>query len=181
MANLARTQKDRGAVRSRGSRGGAAARGSGTLVEYLAFRLAGELYAVPVTAVQEIVKPPMITPVPRAPRHVLGIMSGRGRVVTVVDTRRKLRLEELPPSPKSRVLIADTGEERIGLWVDEVLMVFRFGESEIERSALAVGGDVAPHIAGIARPADTKTDARGREQVGSSDVLILLDLKALLT
>jgi purine-binding chemotaxis protein CheW len=181
LANLARTQKDRGAVRSRGSRGGATARGSGTLVEYLAFRLAGELYAVPVTAVQEIVKPPTITPVPRAPRHVLGIMSGRGRVVTVVDTRRKLRLEELPPSPKSRVLIADTGEERIGLWVDEVLMVFRFGESEIERSALAVGGDVAPHIAGIARPADTKTDARGREQVGSSDVLILLDLKALLT
>ncbi len=160
---------------------GATSRGRGALVEYLAFRLAADLYAVPVTMVQEIVKPPLITPVPRAPAYVLGIMSGRGRVVTVVDTRRKLRLEETQPTSRSRVLIADTGDERIGLWVDEVLMVFRFGEAEIERSSLAVGGDVAEYIAGIARPIDARTDARGREQVVSSDVLILLDLKALLT
>jgi purine-binding chemotaxis protein CheW len=173
LANLVRASRER--------RRSAAARGRGALVEYLAFRLAGELYAVPVTMVQEIVKPPLITPVPRAPSYILGIMSGRGRVVTVIDTRRKLGLVELPATTRSRVLIADTGDERIGLWVDEVLMVFRFGESEIERSSLAVGGDVADHIAGIARPIDAKTDARGREQVGSSDVLILLDLKALLS
>jgi purine-binding chemotaxis protein CheW len=157
------------------------ARGSGQLVEYLAFRLADDLYAVPVTAVQEIVKPPLITPVPRAPHYVLGIMSGRGRVVTVVDTRRRLRLVESPQTSRSRVLIADSGEERIGLWVDEVLMVFRFGESEIERSALAVGGDVSDYIAGIARPAEGKAELRGHDEVSSSDVLILLDLKALLT
>lgn len=162
MANLIRSQ--------RGRRSLAQSRGQGAVVEYLAFRLGRDTYAVPVTSVHEIVKPPLLTPVPRAPSFVLGIISGRGRVVTVVDARRKLRLEEQPATPRSRVLIADAVQERIGLWVDEVLMVYRFGDAEIERSLLGPSGEMGDYITGIARPQDD-----------ASLVVILLDVKALLT
>lgn len=150
MANLVR----------RGDRAKAAiGRGRGAVVEYLAFRLDTDLYAVPVATIREIVRPPPITPVPRAPRSVLGIMSGRGRVVTVVDARRKLSLPEAPIGGRSRILVTETGPERIGLLVDEVLMVYRLGEAEIELTAHSIGGDVGTYIAGVARPADARGDA----------------------
>jgi purine-binding chemotaxis protein CheW len=161
LANLVRSQ--------RGRRPLAHTRAQGTVVEYLAFRLGRDVYAVPVTSVHEIVKPPVLTPVPRAPSYVLGIISGRGRVVTVVDARRKLRLEEQPTTPRSRVLIAEGAQERIGLWVDEVLLVYRFGDAEIERSLLGPSGEMGDYITGIARPAENTVD-----------VVILLDVKALL-
>ena len=184
-------------VHRRGDRQRAAlARGRGALVEYLAFRLGSDTYAVPVATIREIVRPPPIAPVPRAPHAVIGIMSGRGRVVTVLDARKKLRLPEGPLGGRARILVTETGTERIGLLVDEVLMVYRLAESEIERTAPSMGSDVADYIAGVARPTETRFDAGGhawtdhlrtsatsvdgREQPGEELVLILLDLRALL-
>lgn len=151
-------------------------RDHGPRTEYLAFRLAGEPYAAPVSLVREILKPPPLTPVPRAPHAVMGIISVRGQIVTVVDLRRRLRLDAAPPSPRTRILLTDAGGgEVIGLWVDEVLQVYRLSEPEIERAVFALGGDVADHIAGIARPV-TAQAAEGE----AAPVIILLDLQAVL-
>lgn len=174
-------------------------RGRGALVEYLAFRLAGDTYAVPVATIREIVRPPPIAPVPRAPHSVIGIMSGRGRVVTVLDARRKLRVEETPVGQRTRILVTETAAERIGLLVDEVLMVYRLAESEIERTAPSMGSDVADYIAGVARPTESRFDASPSPSPNKGGtptspetappeardsphelVLILLDLRALL-
>jgi len=162
----------------------------GPRVEYLAFELAGEPYAAPVALVREILKPPPLTPVPRAPHAVLGIISVRGQLVTVLDLRRRLRLPESPPSRKARILLVegDLGE-MLGLYVDEVLQVYRFSESEIEHAALALGNDVAPYIAGIARPATVVATTSPGTPVGAAPtvrrdpegtVIILLDLRAVL-
>jgi purine-binding chemotaxis protein CheW len=163
-------------------RGGAAlakrnrTRDHGPRTEYLAFRLAGEPYAAPVSLIREILKPPPLTPVPRAPYGVMGIISVRGQIVTVVDLRRRLRLVAEPPTPRTRILLTDAGGgEVIGLWVDEVLQVYRLSEPEIERAIFALGGDVADHIAGIARPVAPQA-AEGE----APPVIILLDLHAVL-
>jgi len=137
----------------------------GKRVEYVAFGLAGEAYAVPIARITEILKPLPITPVPRAPRVVIGVMTVRGRLVTVVDLRRRLRLREAPMDSRSRILITDTGEERVGLLVDEVLQVHRLAEGEIE-PAEVLGGDPQPYIAGIGRP--------------EGALLVLLDLRPIL-
>jgi purine-binding chemotaxis protein CheW len=160
VAGLARTMRrlERGAVRRAGD--------GGRRIEYLAFSLAGETYAVEITHVAEILRPPPITEVPRAPRIVLGVISVRGKLVTVIDMRRRFRLAESPPDRKTRVLLAGAGhEEPIGLLVDEVLQVYRLAESEIE-PANALGGEQPAHIAGIGRPPDA--------------LLILLDLRPIL-
>jgi purine-binding chemotaxis protein CheW len=137
----------------------------GKRTEYLAFVLAGDTYAIQIAHIAEILKPPPLTQVPRAPRSVIGVMSVRGRLVTVVDLRRRFRLAEQPTDRKSRILLVETGEEQIGLLVDEVLQVYRLSEAEIE-PAQALGGEQPPHIAGIGRP--------------EGALLVLVDLKPIL-
>jgi purine-binding chemotaxis protein CheW len=158
----------------------------GPRTEYLAFKLTGEVYAAPVALIREILKPPLLTPVPRAPRAVMGIVSVRGAVVTVIDLRTRLRLPETAQTRKTRILLVNaTGGEQLGLFVDEVLQVYRLADSEIEHAAAALGGEVAPYISGIARPAHHMgpVQSAALKQAGmlEASVIILLDLRAVLS
>jgi purine-binding chemotaxis protein CheW len=120
--------------------------------EYLAFRLADEVYAIDIPRIGEILRIPPVTPVPRAPGQVMGIIGVRGRVLSVLDLRARLGLPCLPPTRHARVLVLPWSEtEKVGLYVDEVLQVHRFSDDEIEPAARALGSDVGEHVAGIAR------------------------------
>jgi purine-binding chemotaxis protein CheW len=149
----------------------ALARGGGAVSEYLAFRLRGETFALPLGDVREILVPPPITLVPRAARDVLGIVSVRGRLVTVIELATRMGLDRHSDVPsvatkRERVLLVESqAQETMGLRVDEVLSVYRLGEAEIEPSA-ALGGSVAEHVAGIGRR--------------DGELLVLLDLAVLL-
>ena len=160
MAALTKARSEKRAVRRAGE--------AGRRIEYLAFVLAGDTYAVQIAHVAEILRPPPITEVPRAPHTVLGVISVRGKLVTVVDLRRRFHLEEPPIDRKSRILLADVGSgEQVGLLVDEVQQVWRLATEEIEPSAV-LGGEQQPHIAGIGRP------------TGGRVILVLLDLRPIL-
>lgn len=141
-----------GLVRRRAEQRSLRRAADGKRTEYLAFTLAGEIYAVQIHSVVEILKPPPITEVPRAEPSIIGVVSVRGRLVTVIDLRRRFRVAVAPLGPQSRILLADKGDELIGLLVDEVLQVYRLGETEIEPAAV-LGGDQPAHILGIGRPA----------------------------
>ncbi len=161
MSSLTRIRGEKRAVRRAGE--------AGKRTEYLAFVLAGETYAVQIAHVAEILRPPPITEVPRAPHTVLGVISVRGRLVTVIDLRRRFRLAEAPIDRKSRVLLSEAGGgEQVGLLVDEVQQVWRLAVEEIE-PANVLGGDQPAHIAGIGRPTD-----------GAGTILILLELRPIL-
>ncbi len=145
------------------------------LRELLAFVLDGESYALPLYAIREILKVPPITEVPRAGADVLGIIGVRGRITTVLDMRRLLRVAEAPITKASRVLLADDGVEVLGLLVDQVLQVHRLQDDEIE-IASAFAGNVSEHVLGIGRPRASRSVSReGREAVDPNDILILLD------
>jgi len=140
----------------------------GPIREFLAFVLAGELYGVELTRIREILSPPPITVVPRAPGDVIGVCSVRGLLVTVLDLRRRLELEEAPSSRRSRILLTEVESgEILGLYVDEVRQVMRLTENEIEPASAVLGGDVSEHVLGIGRPAGV--------------VLILLDLTSIVS
>jgi purine-binding chemotaxis protein CheW len=92
----------------------------------------------------------------------------RGKLVTVLDLRRRLRLGEAPIDRRSRILLVESGAgEQLGLLVDEVQQVWRLALDEIE-PATVLGSDQAVHIAGIGRPAGAE-----------GTMLILLDLRPL--
>jgi len=151
--------------------------------ELLAFTIAGECYALPLTAIQEILKVPPVTEVPRAPRDILGIISVRGRVTTVLDLRRRLGMHERPVTKHSRVLLVDDGDEIFGVLVDSVLSVYRLLPEEVELAA-AIAGDTAEYVRGIGRPKAGR--AFGRSPMGRAglesedDIIILLDAASLL-
>lgn len=139
----------------------------GPLAEYLAFTLAGDTYAVPIGFVREILKPPPLAEVPRAPREVLGVASVRGMLITVIDLRLRLRLAAEEPTRKSRILLVEgADDEIIGLLVDEVHQVYRLAESEIEAAADVLGGQLADHVMGVGRP--------------GGELVILIDLRAVI-
>jgi purine-binding chemotaxis protein CheW len=133
--------------------------------EFLVFTLANESYAVDLTRVKEILSPPPITLVPRAAREVLGVCSVRGLLVTVVDLRRRLRVEERPLTRRARILLTSSADETLGLLVDEVKHVVRLSTNELELAASALGGDTSEYVMGVGRP--------------EGEFLILLDLNAM--
>jgi chemotaxis signal transduction protein len=136
--------------------------------EFLVFVLAGELYAVELARIREIVGVPVLTHVPRAPRDVIGIFSNRGLLVTVVDLRSRLRLEQRETTRLSRILLSQTDPgEVVGLFVDEVKNVVRLDPEEVELANNVFGTDVSDHILGIGRPA--------------GEAIVLLDINSVVT
>ncbi|HJL16204.1 MAG TPA: chemotaxis protein CheW [Sandaracinaceae bacterium LLY-WYZ-13_1] len=151
------------------------ARGHATR-DFLAFGLAGERFALPLAAVREILKVAPITEVPRARPHVLGILSVRGRITTVMDLRRRLRMAPAGDDDKQRrILLVDGGQEVVGLLVDEVYQVYRLHEEEMELAAV-VAGDLSEYVFGIGRPGTLDEEV----EVERDEILILLDPEPLL-
>lgn len=110
-------------------------------LEALAFEVAGETYALPLDAVTEIVLPRPITPLPRTPSFVLGVMSLRGAVVPVLGLARRLGLPEEESSRGPRILVLKDGEERMGCRIDRVQGVLKFVREELEKPCVAAGVD----------------------------------------
>jgi purine-binding chemotaxis protein CheW len=103
----------------------------------LSLTLGKELYAISVPNVREIIRPPDISPVPRAPAEFLGVINLRGKIVPVVDLRIKFGLEFTGRTERTCVVIVETkagnGSRKLtGLLVDEVREVFTLNSSEIE-------------------------------------------------
>lgn len=135
----------------------------GPVREFLAISLASQLYGVELTQIREILSPPPLTIVPRAPRYVLGICSVRGQLTTVVELNRLLSLPEGGATRRARILLSECAGEVVGFFVDEVRQVIRLSEGEIEYASAALGGEAPEHVIGIGRP--------------GNEVLILLDLE----
>jgi purine-binding chemotaxis protein CheW len=95
--------------------------------EHLAtFFLANEEYGVDVRLVQEIIRVSEITPVPRAPGFIKGVISLRGRIIPVVDLKRKLDLGEVEVRGRAaRIAVVKVRERLIGLLVDGASQVLR--------------------------------------------------------
>jgi len=106
------------------------------LRELLAFELAGDPYAVPVERVREIVRLRPITPMPRVPEAVLGVIALRGEVIEVIDLRRRLSMPGVEPTRHSRIIVLHGEDGRVaGLLVDAVNQVLRLPEDAIAPSA----------------------------------------------
>lgn len=90
---------------------------------YLEFQLGSESYAVELVHVREVITPPELTPIPKAPPHVCGLMNLRGLVLTVIDLRKKLGITPDKEQQESAVIIFDLGDRLVGAWVDSIYRV----------------------------------------------------------
>ncbi len=102
-----------------------------------------------------MVRAPPITEVPRAPSHILGVVTVRGEVVAVVDPRRRLGLPDpRPVEGEGKVVIVDAGDGPCGIHVDRVASVVRLSPGSIEPCPQGIAGQRAEYLAGIGRDGD---------------------------
>lgn len=137
---------------------------------HLGFVVGGEQMALPISAVREVARVPPITEVPRAPRVVRGVVALHGRMVTVIDLRRRLDLPDPPPGEAARLLLVPSGEEDVALLVDAVTRIHRVTPGAVEPAA-ALPGSTRPHVLGVARVA--------MERGQSPTLVVLADAAAL--
>ena len=83
-------------------------------------RLEGQTYALPLGCVVEVVRMAALAPVPDAPPHVLGLLDLRGRVVPVLDLRRRLGLAPAEPGLSTPICVVEAGGRCFGLVADAV-------------------------------------------------------------
>ncbi len=104
--------------------------------KYLTFKLAEEEYGVAILKVREIIGLMDITAVPRAPRHIRGVVNLRGKIVPVLDLRRKFGMPDVATRKENCIvtaMIANDGEDiLVGLLVDSVSEVLLVSAEEIE-------------------------------------------------
>jgi purine-binding chemotaxis protein CheW len=119
------------------------------------FLLGTEEYGLDVRLVQEIIRLTEITPVPRAPDFVKGVINLRGRIIPVVDLRRKLALGEVDASARTtRVVVARLRDRLVGLLVDGASQVLKVPISLIEPAPEEVLEVDADYIRGVAKLAN---------------------------
>ena len=123
--------------------------------EHLAtFFLAREEYGVDVRLVQEIIRVTEITPVPRAPESIRGVINLRGRIIPVIDLKKKLGLGDVVPDKRARIVVVKLRERLVGLLVDSASQVLKVPVSTIDPAPDAVVEIDADFIRGVAKLPD---------------------------
>jgi purine-binding chemotaxis protein CheW len=84
------------------------------------FTLDGPRYALYLSAVERVVRAAEITPLPKAPEIVLGVINWQGKVIPVIDVRKRFRLPEREMDPDDRLIIARTARRQVALAADAV-------------------------------------------------------------
>ena len=126
-------------------------------LEVLTFVIAGENYAVDIERIVEIVTPRPITRVPNAEGSVVGIISLRGTIVTLLDVRARLRHSRGDETPDTRIIVVDLAGEPVGFEVDRVLRVAKLAAGEVEPHPVVHASELDESIRGVFRRDDALT------------------------
>ena len=134
--------------------------------QMVSFRIGKEIFGVPITMVQEIVRVPEITPVPDMPSFIKGVINLRGKIVSVIDLGKRLKLDCAPLSRSSRILVLEVEKKIIGLLVDAVTQIIKVPPEAVEPPPEIVSSIAAEYLMGVGKLPDK--------------LVILLDLRNIL-
>jgi purine-binding chemotaxis protein CheW len=101
-------------------------------LQIVGFQVGHETYGVPITALHEIVRVPEITAVPDAPEYMEGVINLRGKIVSVIDLRKRFGVKETETSRRNRILVVEFNGRLSGLIVDSASEVLKIAATEIE-------------------------------------------------
>lgn len=140
--------------------------GDANLLQLVTFKIADEEFGVEILAVQEIIRIMQITTVPRAPAFIEGVINLRGKVIPVIDMRKRFGLPVVERDSQTRIIVMEFNQKIVGFLVDAVSEVLRIPADTVEAPPPVVAGIGSEYIKGVG-----KLDDR---------LLILMDLDSLL-
>ncbi len=137
------------------------------ILQLVSFKIGNEEFGVDILKVQEINRMLTITKVPNAPDFVEGVVNLRGKIIPVVNLRKRLNMPTIENDAKTRIIVVEIQENTVGFIVDEVKEVLRIPKSITEPAPSMIAGIKTEYITAVG-----KLDDR---------LLILLDLEKILS
>ena len=134
---------------------------------YVTMRVDGQLFGIPVTNVRDVLRQQKVTPVPMSAPEIAGSLNLRGRIVTVIDLRRRLNLSERAEDQKSMFVVVEYKGELYSLMVDNVGEVMTVPDASLEKSPSNLGTSWKEVTTGIYKLAD--------------ELLVIMDVQKVLT
>ncbi|MCH7939101.1 MAG: purine-binding chemotaxis protein CheW [Candidatus Marinimicrobia bacterium] len=119
------------------------------------FELAGGIYGLDIQSVREINRLIDVTPIPKAPDFVEGIINLRGTIIPVVDLAMRFGLETTARSKDTRIVVIESEGHTLGMKVDEVSEVLRIKTDEIDEAInMTTTGIDADFVEGVGKVDD---------------------------
>lgn len=119
--------------------------------QLVTFSLGNEEFGVDIMCVQEIIRIPPITRVPKAPSYVEGVINLRGNVIPVVSLHSRFGMERAEETELSRIVVLQVQSKVLGIWVDDVTEVLRLDSKDIEPPPQVAMGMDAQFICGVGK------------------------------
>ncbi len=136
------------------------------LLQLVSFNIGDEEFGVDILQVQEINRMLEVTRVPNAPEYVDGVINLRGKVIPIIDLRRRFGMERKEHDKNTRIVVVELSGKVVGFVVDAVREVLRIPRSVTEAPPSIVGGVHEEYITAVGKLEDR--------------LLILLDLERVL-
>lgn len=140
------------------------------------FQIGGSLYALDIHLAQEIVEMMPITPVPRAPGYLEGIMNLRGEITNIINLSRMLDLSGLENTENQKIIVLApeaSGGSKIGIVVDDVHSVIQVAETDVERMDETISKQA--YMKGIIKLHGS--DGLDKEKKADKDLIIWIDIQ----
>ena len=141
---------------------------SDDLLQLVIFKLGTEEFGVNIMQVQEIIRMPEITRIPKSPDYIKGVINLRGKIIVVMDLDRRFGLVSKEISDESRIIVVDIDGTIMGMVVDSVSEVIRMPGTDVDPTPDIISQKInANYLSGVG-----KLEER---------MLILLNLQNILT
>src|SRR3954447_12255651 len=124
---------------------------SGSSTEYVTAIIGGQLFGLPISRVQDVFMPDRMTQVPLSSSDIAGILNLRGRIVTVIDMRRRLGLVQEKSEGLPMAIGIECRGESYGLLIDDIGEVMRLPDSMRENNPVNLDTRLAQVSSGVIR------------------------------
>lgn len=141
--------------------------GEADLIQLVTFRLGREEYGVEIMKVQEIIRWQEITRMPQMPNFIEGVINLRGKVIPILDLRKRFELGETSTGSATRIVVVSLDDHTLGVIADSVSKVLKFSSKLIEAPPPVIAGIGKEYLRGICK-------VNGR-------LIVLLDINRIIT
>lgn len=125
--------------------------GQDEVLQIITFKVGKEEFSISILEVQEIIRITEVTSVPNSPPFVEGVINLRGKVIPVIDSRKRFGLPETEKTEASRIIVVESDGKIVGLIVDSVTEVLQLSRSTVEPPPDIAGGVDSDYIDGVGK------------------------------
>lgn len=123
-------------------------------LQIVCFKIGNEEYGIDILQVQEILKLPKVTRLPKSKPYIMGVIDLRSKVLPIVDLSKRFGIESNRLTENSRAIVVNISGKKVGLGIDSVSHVIKVNAGDIEPPPPVVRGISGKYIVGIAKVDD---------------------------